>query len=720
MRFKMLGPLEVTHEGRPIVLGGVKQRAALGFLLLHPNQVVSTSQLLRALWSVEGAPATARKILQNAIWGLRRALDVDEAAQTPATLRTQSPGYALQVDRDLIDHHQFLRWVGEGRAKLAAGAPEEASLLLRDALGLWRGPALSDLAEAGVLWPELTTLQDTRLGVQEDFFEAQLACGQHYTVLSELEVMVDNEPLRERSCGQLMRALYRCGRQADALGVYRRLRAALVEDLGLEPSRELQVLQQSILTHDPALQLGESGTAVLTRTPAAPFAELPEPSSVARPRSAAHPEPAAWQRRRASILLVGTAPSSPLEADGPDVAPAFDTAAARVRQEIEESGGVFAGAMGGVSLGFFPAEPYGDQHAERAVRTAVALRDLFTEARERGPRESGPGVDVRVAVATGEALVQLPTERGAHPGSVNGVLLHECQALLPLVPAGEVQVCAHTHAATQGQFAYQRVAGAQESWRLRSAAATAGRNAAAGDGNGGELDLLVGLLEHTRRWRRPHQAIVLGASEAARGRMLTELRDRLGGGPNPPLVLSFDGTRMAEEGPYVLHRRVVAAYCGLTEQDSPTETWKKLEAAVGELAQGQGHANWLLCQLGPAPEVAEQRLQDLDSGERRSARRQFIEEAAQRRPLVLINNAVHRSDDVLQEFLEDMERTGRPLPLLAVTGARPEVSVQDRYWLGSKRFVTTITLDAPSDTDTSIERLTESQLSLALEGAPRG
>ncbi|WP_405822421.1 hypothetical protein OG241_39275 [Streptomyces sp. NBC_01390] len=198
---------------------------------------------------------TARKILQNAVWGLRRTLVTGGTAQAQVTLRTQAPGYSLDVTPDHIDLHLFHRWVEEGRSRLAAGEPDRAALLLSDALELWRGPALADLTEVGLFWPELTTLQNTRLDALEDLFEAQLACGRHYAVLGDLESMVENEPLRERACGQLMRALYRCGRQADALGVFSRLRALLVEDLGLEPSRELQQLQQAILTHDLDLQL---------------------------------------------------------------------------------------------------------------------------------------------------------------------------------------------------------------------------------------------------------------------------------------------------------------------------------------------------------------------------------------------------------------------------------------------------------------------------------
>ncbi|MGQ4443181.1 BTAD domain-containing putative transcriptional regulator, partial [Streptomyces violaceoruber] len=247
----MLGPLEVLSGEQSLPLGGVKQRATLGYLLLQANQVVPTSQLLSALWSTDNAPATARKILQNAVWGLRGMLsEHGPAAGAAGELVTRAPGYMIRVDPDRVDLHLFRRRVSEGRARLSAGAQHEAVRLLGEALDLWRGPVLADLVETGTMWPELTAVQNSRLDVLEDYLEAKLRCGEHYAVLGELETTVEAEPLRERSSGLLMLALYRCGRQVDALSVYNRIRATLVEDLGLEPGHELRRLQQAILAQD--------------------------------------------------------------------------------------------------------------------------------------------------------------------------------------------------------------------------------------------------------------------------------------------------------------------------------------------------------------------------------------------------------------------------------------------------------------------------------------
>ncbi|MGH4033367.1 BTAD domain-containing putative transcriptional regulator [Actinomycetota bacterium Odt1-20B] len=254
MRFRVLGPLELTEDdGDDIPIQGTKQRAVLGFLLLHANRVVSTSALMDALWPVDEAPNTARKILHNAIWGLRGLLGPRQGGDGRPSLNTRPPGYMLQLDTDTVDLYEFQRLAKDGRAQLAAGAADRAAATLRRAGGLWRGGALADLVEVGFGWPELAGLESSRIDALEDYAEAELALGHYHLVLRELEAEVESGTLRERLCGQLMVALYRCGRHTDALDAYNRLRRQLVEQLGLEPGRSLQVLQQAILRHDDSL-----------------------------------------------------------------------------------------------------------------------------------------------------------------------------------------------------------------------------------------------------------------------------------------------------------------------------------------------------------------------------------------------------------------------------------------------------------------------------------
>ncbi|MEU3354782.1 BTAD domain-containing putative transcriptional regulator [Streptomyces sp. NPDC037389] len=266
----------------PVVLGGTKQRATLGSLLLQANRVVPTSELVGSLWDGDGAPATARKILQNAVWALRGLLTAAGTRVHTAELITKAPGYMLKVDPARVDLFVFRQRMADGRAALAAQAPEAAAVLLREALDLWRGPVLADLVETGIAWPELTAAEKARLDALEDFFEAELACGRHHMILGRLEAMVEGQPHRERSSAQLMLALYRCGRQADALNLYDRVRAALGEGLGLEPGQGLRMLQHAILQHDPSLL-----------TPGAPGRVPHRPPGPAPATPSAWPAPAA-------------------------------------------------------------------------------------------------------------------------------------------------------------------------------------------------------------------------------------------------------------------------------------------------------------------------------------------------------------------------------------------------------------------------------------------
>ncbi|GIH80593.1 hypothetical protein Plo01_70220 [Planobispora longispora] len=259
MRFRMLGPLEVRDGQRVAVLGGARRRSVLAMLLLHANRVVATSRLLDALWPAGEAPASARKVLQNAVSGLRGELAGGDRTADGAALVTRPPGYMLTVDPEQVDLHVFERLTARGRSHLARGECTQAAAALREALDLWRGPVLADLVETGVAWPELAAVEIARLDAMDDYFEAALACGRHREAVRELEIMVENDPLRERSCGHLMLALYRCGRQADALEAYGRTRTALAEDLGVDPGHDLRSLQRAILNHDPSLRLAAAG-----------------------------------------------------------------------------------------------------------------------------------------------------------------------------------------------------------------------------------------------------------------------------------------------------------------------------------------------------------------------------------------------------------------------------------------------------------------------------
>jgi DNA-binding SARP family transcriptional activator len=250
MRFHVLGPLRVRDGDRPVPVSGVRQGATLGYLLLHANEMVPMSRLIDAVWPTR-VPPTGRQVLHNAVFRLRGTFAAARSTRR-AELSRVGPGYALLVDEEALDLAAFRRLAYRGRAELRAGQWERASVTLRSAARLWRGPALADLAEHGYDWPELRALHDERTAALVDRVDADLALGRNADVIGDLEHLLESEPLNEKVCGRLMRALYETGRQADALTLYRRTRAALIGQLGLEPSPPLRELEYAILNHDLA------------------------------------------------------------------------------------------------------------------------------------------------------------------------------------------------------------------------------------------------------------------------------------------------------------------------------------------------------------------------------------------------------------------------------------------------------------------------------------
>ena len=245
VEFWILGPLEVVEHDGPLVLGGPKQRALLAILLLHRGEVVSTDRLSDELWG-ERPPASAAKTVQAYVSNLRRALG-------DGLLVTRGHGYVLQAERGQLDLDRFEALVAEGRAALGEGDAQGASERLREALALWRGPPLADLAYEPFAQAEVARLEEERLAALEDRIDADLALGRHAALVGELGALVREHPLRERLLAQLMLALYRSGRQADALERYQQARRRLTDELGIEPGRELQELERAILNQDSEL-----------------------------------------------------------------------------------------------------------------------------------------------------------------------------------------------------------------------------------------------------------------------------------------------------------------------------------------------------------------------------------------------------------------------------------------------------------------------------------
>jgi DNA-binding SARP family transcriptional activator/pimeloyl-ACP methyl ester carboxylesterase len=249
VQFHVLGPLEATYRGQSLVVGGARTRAVLALLLVNANRVVSADHLADELWP-KLAPDRAAANLQVRLSELRKAL---RSLGESDRLQTRSPGYVLRIESDELDVLRFEQLVANGRNALARGDAHTAVRLFDEGLALWRGPALADLDDLQFAALEQARLEEERLGILESRVEAQLACGRHREMIAELETLTTNHPLRERFWYQRLLALYRSGRQADALRAYRELRATLVEQLGIEPGPELRELEAQILRQESTL-----------------------------------------------------------------------------------------------------------------------------------------------------------------------------------------------------------------------------------------------------------------------------------------------------------------------------------------------------------------------------------------------------------------------------------------------------------------------------------
>ena len=254
MDFRILGPLEVLHEGRPIALGGSRQRALLALLLVHANETLTTDRLIDELWG-EHPPAKAAKTVQMQLSRLRKALALETGNGSAGVVVTRERGYELVLDPERLDAQRFERLVAEGRNELAAARPGRAVAALEGALSLWRGAPLAELAYEPFALREIARLDDLRATALEALIEAKLALGGHTEVVARLEALIGDYPYRERLRAQLMLALYRSDRQADALQAYQDARSTLVGELGVEPGERLRGLERAILAQDPELHL---------------------------------------------------------------------------------------------------------------------------------------------------------------------------------------------------------------------------------------------------------------------------------------------------------------------------------------------------------------------------------------------------------------------------------------------------------------------------------
>jgi DNA-binding SARP family transcriptional activator len=628
VEFRVLGPLEVRVEGRALELKRRKQRALLALLLLHAGEVVSSDRLIDELWSGK-PPKAAAGSLRNLVSGLRKTIGADR-------LRTRPPGYVLDVERERIDLYRFDSLVARAAESVDA---EQRSDLLREALGLWRGSPLADLSRESFALVEIARLEELRTAAREDLIEARLELGLHSQLVPELESLVAEHPLRERLRGQLMLALYRSGRQAEALEAYRAARETLVEELGIEPSTGLQRLEQAILRHDTALDF--------------------------EAKRATAPAPDAERRKRVTILVTDVVDPSTLAAElDPEVLRQvmlryFDT----VRTVVERHGGVVEKNIGGAAVAIFGVPRAHEDDALRAVRAATELSDALVGLNAGLERDHGLAIQIRTGINTGEVLAGEAASDVPFPaGAAVRVAMRLHDAALP----GETLLGEATRALVGPGISTEPVEqidspalGTVRAFRLLEVGHQAGIRAASPVqfvGRRDELSQLQAAFEAIVAERRSRAVILIGDAGIGKTRLASELVSSLGVRAQ---ALVGRCVSYGEGATYLPVREIL-------DQVAP----ERPQAAIERLLDGEEDAAVVSARVAQLTGRSEGTA---PTGELFWAVRRLFEALARRRPLIVVIEDLHWAEPTLLDLVEYLTAWPVEAPLLLVCLARPDL-----------------------------------------------
>jgi len=640
VEFRLLGPLEALEDGRSLPLGGRQQRAVLAMLLLHANELVRSEQLIDALWG-EQPPPTAATTVQVYISRLRKLLGRE-------LLVTREPGYVLRAEPESVDAKRAERLIARARS---AEDPGECAGLLREALALWRGRPLGDLAYERFGQEDAERLEEVRLGALEDRIEAEIALGRSAELVTEVERLVAENPLRERPRAQLMRVLYLSGRQADALAEYRKTRSVFRNELGLDPGPTLQQLERQILNQDPALGVAPTG-----RTMTGP------PSEEAR----LHDE-----RKLVTVLLADLAGATrhAEQLDPEDVLTRLRHFQRPIRAELERFGGTVEQFVGDAVMAVFGAPAAHEDDAERAVRAAFAVVDAVAAVRAKDPHLD---LDVRIGIDTGSALVALDANRAAGEGMLAGDVVNTAARLQASAPANGILVGETTRSASEHAIEYRRAPRGHGFRAVRERTPIGQRRGpprpAALVGRRRELELLRGAVQHVVHTNTALVITIVGAPGIGKTRLVTELREA-----EATTVSWLLGRSLSYGDGIPLHAlgEVVRAAARIFEADSAATAAAKLERAVRDVLGDE--ADWVASQLRPL--VGLEREHVGTRAEAFAAWRRFLEALALREPLILVLEDVHWADDGLLDFVDHLREWARA-PLLVLCTARPELVVR--------------------------------------------
>ncbi|HET9509498.1 MAG TPA: BTAD domain-containing putative transcriptional regulator, partial [Gaiellaceae bacterium] len=575
--FRILGPLEARRDGVELSPGGPKQRALLALLLLHANERVSHSALIDGLWG-EQPPETAAKALQVYVSQLRRTVGRE-------LVHTRPGGYQLVIAPDALDLLRFEQLVADARA----AAPAAAAPKLREALALWRGSALADVADAAFAQEQMGRLEELRLAATEQLVDAELALATDSELVPELERLVAQNPLRERLRAQLMLALYRSGRQADALDCYQEARRLFVDELGIEPGRQLRELHGAILRQDAALDL-EPPHEASGQTRAPGEETPPEPDSLLR-----------GARKTVTVLHVALTTTS--QQEGPLDPEALQRVTSRalgaVRTAVERHGGTVETASGEAISAVFGLPTVHEDDALRAVRSAAELRERLELLTAEVEGERRARIVFRAGVSTGEVVTG--GEAGGGPRTT-GVPLAASAQLGHSAGAREIVLDELTLRLVRELVVVEQVDEAEPSFRLLHVQDTRScepsRLASPMVGREGELGRLRDAFEQAVRDRSCQLFTILGTAGVGKSRLVREFLGEL---DDRALVARGRCLPYGEGITFWPLLEAVKEAASLDDSDSPDEALGALIRALGRDSGAERSARRVAEMIGLAP-----------------------------------------------------------------------------------------------------------------------
>jgi class 3 adenylate cyclase/DNA-binding SARP family transcriptional activator len=693
VEFRILGPLEAADDGRAVQLGGGKQRALLALLLLHDGRVVPMTRLVDDLWGEE-VPESAQKMVQIFVSHLRKELP-------DGVLRTQAPGYLLDLSGHSLDLHRFGELAERGRTALAGDRADEAAALLGRALALWRGEPLGEFSEpfAAV---ESTRLEELQLTCLEDRVDADLALGRHAALVAELDALAARHPRRERLRSQLMLALYRSGRHAEALATYQTYRRQLAEALGIDPSASLKELERRMLQQDPTLDLAPASP---------PPARAPVPVASPSPPAASGGEE---MLKLVTVLFADVVGSTArAETLHPEDVRAlmtewFDVMAHELRAE----GATIEKFAGDGIMAVFGVPTAREDDAVRAVRAALRMLerlDVWNAGREPDQR-----LEIRLGLNTGEVIAAAePVDQLLVAGDAVNVAARLQQAAEP----GAILVGDRTARAARSHFAFRAL---EEPLAIRGKAASVPAWLVAGEretaepaaqpglaaplvGRAAQLEFLRTAFERVCSDGRPALVTLSGDAGIGKTRLAEEFATPL---EAEATVLLGRCLAPGQGAPLAPLADVLKARAGVFETDSSQAACEKIAHLVralvdSDLAPDRGRVEAAF-ESSLGLRLADDPLAALDPRDRFreliAAWRALLASLARRAPVVVLVEDLHWADGQLLEILEELAE-GLDGRVFFLCTARPDLLRERPDWGGGRRSFSALPLDPLSAED---------------------